>query len=44
MPHPKLKGNIVGRQIKRFRTLAGLTQAQLSAALSVDYQLSWHPI
>ena len=37
MPHPKSKGNVTGKQIKRFRKIAGMTQTQLSAALSVDH-------
>lgn len=36
MPHPNIQGNLIGKHLKRLRKKAGLTQAQLSAALSVD--------
>ncbi len=39
MPHPKIKGNIIGKQLKKYRKQAGMTQTQLSAALSVDHEI-----
>ncbi len=43
MPHPKIKGNLIGKQVKKYRTENGMTQAQLSAALSVDQKIELAP-
>ena len=43
MPHPKIKGNIIGRGVRKYRKLSGMTQVQLSAALSVDYRIELAP-
>lgn len=43
MPHPKIKGNLIGKQVKKYRTENGMTQAQLSAALSVDQKIDLAP-
>lgn len=43
MPHPKLTGNLVGEQVQTFRKRQDMTQAALSAALSVDYKIELAP-
>jgi len=43
MPHPKIKGNIIGKQVKKYRAENSMTQAQLSAALSVDQKIDLAP-
>ncbi len=43
MPHPKIKGNLIGKQVKKYRNENGMTQAQLSAALSVDHKIDLAP-
>ena len=37
MPHPNIQGNCIGKNLRKARKAAHLTQLQLSAALSIEY-------
>jgi len=39
MPHPAVKGNIIGRHIKKLREKAGLDQVELAAEIDVHYKI-----
>ncbi len=43
MPNPKITGNIAGPAIRNARRGTDMTQADLSAALRVDFQIDLAP-